>query len=64
MFVLLGIHVLGFLEFVFGTLDRGFDGMLINLFLGDGVLGEYANLVTVDLGETVADGEPREWRCL
>ncbi len=59
LLVLRRVHVLGFLQFLFGALHRGFDGVLVNLLLGDGVLGEDADLVAVDLGETAADREQR-----
>ncbi len=57
MFVLLRIHVLGGLELFLGALEGGLDGVFVNFFLGDRVLGEHAHLVAVDLGETAADRE-------
>ena len=57
MFVLLGIHVLRFSKLFLGALERGLDGVLVDLFLVDRVLGEDADAVTVDLGETATDDE-------
>ncbi len=53
--VLLRVHVLGGLEFVFGALEGGFNGVDVDLFLGDRVLGEHADLVAVNLGKTAAN---------
>lgn len=58
MLVLLGIHVLRIAELLLGALHRGLDCGLIDLVLGDGVLGEDPDPITVDLGKAATDGEP------
>ena len=50
--------MLGFLQLLLRALHRVFDGRFVDLLFGDGVLRQYANGVTVDLGEPAANREP------
>ena len=62
MFVLLRIHVFGFLDLLLSTFHGKFDSIFVDLFLGNGVFGEDTNLIALDLGETTADREDEGFR--
>ena len=55
--VFLRVEVAGLPELLLRALHGGLDGVHVDLFLGDGVLGEDVDGVAPDLGEAAADGE-------
>ena len=60
MLGLLRVEVFGVLEFLLGAFHGFFDRMLVDLFLGTGVLGEDGDLVAGDLSKATTDREVLE----
>src|SRR4051794_10793066 len=58
MFKLLRIEILGFLESSLGTLESGFDGILVDFLFTDRVFSQNADAIPFDLGKPAAHNNP------